>query len=170
MLRPQRLLTEFSKKYPKCWQQLDMFIADKGQDLPDWPEWCFVPIAVTHAIVSAQNSSFQEFGPDMATMQALAGWRLTQGVYRFSPELYRSICATPLEDKLPAELWKRPARAGPIRVKGLHLPRISTGRTGTPSGQGRARSLRKESRFCAGSRLRLWALPGMRSKASWCPL
>ena len=40
----------------------------------------------------------------MATMQALACWRLTQGVYRFSPDLYQSLCATALDEKLPIDL------------------------------------------------------------------
>ncbi len=81
-----------------------MFIADKGRYLPDWTAWRFVPIAATHAIVTTQTTSYDEMGPDMAAMQALAGWRLTQGVYRFSPELYKSLCATPLDEKLPIDL------------------------------------------------------------------
>jgi hypothetical protein len=104
MLRPQLILTDFNRKYPKCWQQIDIFIADKGKDLPDWPDWCLVPIAATYAIVTAKTTNYHEMGPDMATMQALAGWRLTQGVYRFSPELYRSLCATALDEKLPIDL------------------------------------------------------------------
>jgi hypothetical protein len=114
MLRPQRILTDFNRKYPKCWQQIDIFIADKGKDLPDWPEWCLVPIAATYAIVTAKTTNYHEMGPDMATMQALAGWRLTQGVYRFSPELYKSLCATALDEKLPIDLRYQTAASAAV--------------------------------------------------------
>jgi len=37
MLRSLRFLADFSRKYPKCWQQVDMFIPDKGKRL--WSAW-----------------------------------------------------------------------------------------------------------------------------------
>ena len=47
-LRPVEHLRAIAKKYPAAWKQLESFRADRGKDdLPDWPEWCYIPVAAT---------------------------------------------------------------------------------------------------------------------------
>lgn len=44
---------------------------------------------------------------DIAIVGALAAWRVTQGVYRFHPELFKAVWETSLEGELPVDLFFR---------------------------------------------------------------
>jgi len=98
--------------YPGAWKEFDRFRASRGQDgLPDWPEWCYAPLAAAHAIVSAQLgvarlTTVPELR-DMAVLGALAAWRVTQGIYRYDETLYRALVETPVTGRLPNELLYR---------------------------------------------------------------
>jgi hypothetical protein len=109
-------LAEAAKTYPGAWKAVEMFREDRGKGLPDWPEWCYLPIAGALAIAirgeptALTDAQMQEFakrkiGP--ASLAALASWRVTKGIYRFHPELFQAVWATPLEGNLPKELLYR---------------------------------------------------------------
>jgi len=108
MLRQQKHLRAISKKYPKAWQRIDIFRAGRGKDLPDWPEWCFLPMAGAYAII---NDGDDILNPaqiaDISRLAALAAWRVTQGIYRFDSDLYQEIKSTPVKGKLPIEILFR---------------------------------------------------------------
>lgn len=41
------------KRFPSAWVQYDQFRQDRGQNgLPDWPDWCYCPMAGAYAILS----------------------------------------------------------------------------------------------------------------------
>ena len=84
-LRPGKILGTFSRLYPDAWKQVDEFRA-RRKELGDWPDWCFLPLAGTYAIVS-KGKTLQS--PNQAhhigILGALAAWRVTQGIYRFDP-------------------------------------------------------------------------------------
>ncbi len=40
------------KHYPLLTKHVNMFQADKGKNLPNWPSWCFLPMASWYSIVS----------------------------------------------------------------------------------------------------------------------
>lgn len=111
MLRPQQLLKEIAKAYPNVWQQVKQFRAAKGKDLPNWADWCYLPIAAGVAIATQGNNSklyqamFNKINP--AIIVAGATWRITQGVYRFDAELYNTLVNQPLEGNIPCEVLKR---------------------------------------------------------------
>jgi len=106
--RLRAMLAEAARRYPGVWRQIDAFRADRGRgDLPDWPDWCFLPIAGTYAIVGGSRRLPPERVPDPARLAALAAWRVTQGIYRFDPELYAALVSTELKGDLPADLLKR---------------------------------------------------------------
>ena len=50
-VRPGNILPLFSRLYPNAWKQVDEFRA-RRKELGDWPDWCFLPLAGTYAIVS----------------------------------------------------------------------------------------------------------------------
>ena len=108
--RPKQHLIALSRKYPGAWRQAEAFRAGRGKDVPDWPAWCFLPIAGWHAIVStaadAHRLDLQSIG-DVGCLAALGTWRVTQGVYRFDPDLLTALASTPVEGDLPAELFYR---------------------------------------------------------------
>ncbi len=105
--RPRDHLVAANKLYPNAWRQADLFRADRGKDVPDWPQWCFLPFGAWYAIVSASLRS-DRVDPrhigDVARLAALGAWRSTQGVYRFDRELFDALVSTPVAGKLPHEV------------------------------------------------------------------
>jgi len=104
-LPPKALLREIGRKYPQAWQQFKLFRAGKGNNLPDWPDWCYVPMAAGYAILSQglDNPHLYELRLSPAVMTAAATWRVSQGVYRFDADLYNSLVSQPMDDKLPCD-------------------------------------------------------------------
>src|SRR5690606_4806291 len=86
------------RMYPQAWQQAEEFRLDRS-GLPDWPEWCYLPLGAAHAIVSA-SAGTQHLQPhvlaDVGRIGALCAWRMTQGIYRFDPALYPALTDTSL--------------------------------------------------------------------------
>lgn len=84
------------KRHPAGFSLVDECHRDKGRPpLPDWPDWCYAPIA----------AAFNAVGPlDAATVTAMATWRMTQGIYRFDPTLYASLIDTPVTGDLPTDI------------------------------------------------------------------
>ena len=83
--------------------------ADRGKSLPDWPEWCYVPLAGAYAVVSGggDNRVAPEQGMDIGRLAALAAWRMTKGVYCFDEDVLAELWGTPLTGELPSELLLR---------------------------------------------------------------
>lgn len=108
--RPREHLIAIGKLYPGAWRQYDTFRQDRGSDgLPDWPDWCYCPLAGAYAIVSGGGDNrvpLQMMG-DVARLGALAAWRVTQGIYRFDDDLRDSLLDTPLTGNLPCEALHR---------------------------------------------------------------
>jgi hypothetical protein len=107
--RPSEHLIATGKLYPDTWKQFDVFRAGRGVDLPNWPDWCYCPMAAAYAIVSGggDNRVSARMIADVARLSALAAWRVTQGVYRFDPALYSAIIGTSLDGDLPTEVLYR---------------------------------------------------------------
>jgi hypothetical protein len=56
-LRPGKVLSTFGHLYPDAWKKVDEFRAHR-MELGDWPDWCFLPLAGTYAIV-VKGKGFQ---------------------------------------------------------------------------------------------------------------
>ena len=106
-IRPLKHLQAFGKLYSDAWRQVDEFRQDRGTDLPNWPDWCFLPMAAFYAIVSRRVNvmrlSLDTIG-DVARLSALGTWRVTQGIYRFDPDLAKALIASPLVGAIPVEM------------------------------------------------------------------
>ncbi len=93
--------------YPGCWKQLDGFRQARGKDLPYWPDWCYLPLAASYAVVSA-DAGTERISPlrsgDVGRIGALAAWRPTQGIYRFDETLYQALIDTPISGDLPVDV------------------------------------------------------------------
>ena len=80
--RPKALLTEYAKRYPGAWRQADMFRQDKGKDLPDWPNWCFLPLAT--ARITARRRRYDPLpvgGQDAGRSCKIKEAQLTTGLF-----------------------------------------------------------------------------------------
>ncbi|MFA5353787.1 MAG: hypothetical protein WC291_06125, partial [Thermodesulfovibrionales bacterium] len=111
--RPQKQLIEIARKYPSAWRLVDQMRSQRGISLPDWPSWCFLPMAGTYSAVTAQHG-IPRIGPahldligDVSALSALAAWRVTQGIYRFDETLYAEVVETSLAGDLPCEVFQR---------------------------------------------------------------
>ena len=56
-LMPMQVVRDIGKHYPGVWQDVKKFRASKGKDLPDWPDWCYIPIAAGIAITTGGDDS-----------------------------------------------------------------------------------------------------------------
>ena len=51
--RAKQHLVYYGKRYPGAWKVVDEMRSEKGREVPDWPAWCFVPIAGAISIATA---------------------------------------------------------------------------------------------------------------------
>lgn len=108
--RPRDAVEQASRDYPGAWGVLDQFRADRGQQgLPDWPAWCYLPMAAAYAVVSGGGPRrvAPERAGDVARLAALAAWRMTQGIYRFDPAVFDAVRSTPVAGDIPADVLYR---------------------------------------------------------------
>jgi len=105
--RPVRHLHAAGRLYPNAWKQVDLFRKDRGKDLPEWPEWCFLPLAAWYAIVSEGGVMPPDRVPDVGRLGAVGTWRYSQGIYRFHPETLKALSKTSLDGEIPAEVLLR---------------------------------------------------------------
>ena len=95
--------------YPAAFQFIDTCRADKGKGLPDWPNWCFAPIAASYAAVCDDAGLPSLAGridlvSDVARIAAIAAWRPSQAIYRFDHDLYQSLITTSLTGDMPSDV------------------------------------------------------------------
>ena len=103
-LRPGKILATFSRLYPDAWKVVDEFRANR-KGLGNWPDWCFLPLAGTYAIVSKGTSiPSLDRSQNIGVLGALAAWRVTQGVYRFDPSILDALWETPVTGDIPTEV------------------------------------------------------------------
>ena len=109
--RPLTHLNQTSKQFPGVWHNVDTFRQAKGVDLPDWPTWCFLPMAAWVAIASegAEFGSFEMLraASDASRLAAIGAWRYTQGIYRFDKDIAKALTDTRLECDIPTDLFLR---------------------------------------------------------------
>lgn len=66
--RPTTHISDVRRRYPHAFDQMREFRNAKGRGLPDWPDWCWVPMAGGYAVVSGggPNRVPVEKVPDIA--------------------------------------------------------------------------------------------------------
>lgn len=102
--------------YPQAWSDIDHMRNElRGHIAPDWPQWCYIPIAGAQAAVandagidvSMLGVVYPQRIADAARLAALAAWRMTQGIYRFDPAVYEAVSATPVTGDIPDDVLSR---------------------------------------------------------------
>lgn len=126
--RPRDHLVAAGQLYRNAWRAAESCRAGRGRELPDWAEWCYLPIAATYAIVAddagipqAQLGAVHpERIADAARLAALCAWRMTQGIYRFDPAVYDAVCNTPVAGDIPHDvLYQLPEWCVYIETPGM---------------------------------------------------
>ena len=105
--RARRHLEAAGRDHPQAWTQFDDF-RQRREALGGWPEYVFCPLAGAYAVASGGGSNrlpLDRVG-EVARLGALAAWRPTQGIYRFDPDLYAALVASPPSGQLPCEVLR----------------------------------------------------------------
>ncbi|CAM5628434.1 hypothetical protein SGRIM128S_06982 [Streptomyces griseomycini] len=102
--RTRRYLAEVRKRYPDAFAQLNRMVRQKGAPgMPDWPDWCWLPMGASYAVASGGGlnrlTATDPRTADMGRLAALAAWRLTKGVYWLEADA---------QDRHIRRLWKAP--------------------------------------------------------------
>jgi hypothetical protein len=103
--RPLIHLENLGKRYSEHWHQIDDFRQSKGKDLPDWPEWCFMPMAAWIAIASQGGSVGLNEVSEAQELAAVGAWRYTQSIYRLDDTLYDAVKETIPKGDLPIDVF-----------------------------------------------------------------
>lgn len=110
-------LSKLGKLHPEIWQIIDKSRSIKGQkiedqsEIIDWPDWCFLPYNIFVSIIKYLNNIPEntplsnQLQEETELLAIYTTWRVTQGIYRFDPDIYKELLDTPFDDKIPANLF-----------------------------------------------------------------
>ena len=107
--RTTEILRVVGQAYPDAWKHADRMRALRGGDLPDWPDWCYLPLHGAYAIISGGGDNRVPFAHlhHIGIVAALASWRMGKQIIRYDETLCRSLIDTPPSGELPVSLFYR---------------------------------------------------------------
>ncbi len=113
MSRPTEILNAISRACPQAWDFYAHMLRGRGHEYPDWPSWCFCPIAGAISAIADGDPTItrddvHRFSLPPGILAGLAAWRATRGVYRFAPEVYEALITTPVDTLPPDVLYALP--------------------------------------------------------------
>jgi len=97
---PTRLHNDLTREYKGIWDRVKDFLGARGQDIPDWPEWCYMPMAGAYAIVSGGGALPKWKRADISKVAAVAAWRPTRAIVEVVPTRLQSLW----EGEVPEEV------------------------------------------------------------------
>lgn len=115
-------LANYNRRHPGIWQAVAA-----ARARADWSRDVFLPNAVAAGILQARHPNIVHartaFAKELLTLSMLASWRATQGIYRFDPDIYSEVCATPMDGEIPVDLLMRlPEWCVYIETPGMKYP------------------------------------------------
>lgn len=85
---PLRITQAVAKEFPGCWDDMDIFINDRGKpDFTDWHEMCYLPISAGYAVVVKKMKDVVKSAKYAAIVTATAIWRKFKEIYSFDEDL-----------------------------------------------------------------------------------
>lgn len=103
-------LDEFGGKYPGIWEYVDALRARESSELDSLPSWCFLSIGASEFLMQLVRQeadlSIAGYGDSMS-LNALAAWRVTKGIYSFDPDVFDAVVNSPVTGVLPFEVLCR---------------------------------------------------------------
>jgi hypothetical protein len=117
---PTRLHNDLTREYDGIWDQVSSFLDARGHDIPDWPGWCYMPMAGSYAIVSGGGSLPKRKLPDISKIAAVAAWRPTRTIVEVDPARLQSLWEGEiLEEVSAADLSSLPVWAPYVDLQGV---------------------------------------------------
>lgn len=105
--RQRQQVKWIARRYPDAWKRADEI---RKTERENWPKCYYLPMDYWWHIARQHwpnQKATVETVVDFSRLAALGAWRVTQGIYRFDPDLYASLIATPLTGDLPDDLLYR---------------------------------------------------------------
>lgn len=100
---PLRLLKTITAKVPTIWDEAEGIRANRGKDVPDWPDWCYLPVAA--GIALANKHGFPVYYG--ALISTLAAWRKSKEVYVFDPDFVSLLSDMEDDVEIPTDALLR---------------------------------------------------------------
>lgn len=107
---PLELLKRTTAKYPKAWEQMEMFHNLNGKEgLPKWEPWCYAPISAAMAVTMGDCED--SFDTRMNTIRdsqiiaALAPWRQSKEVFVIDQDLQELLFSQDEELTINSEIF-----------------------------------------------------------------
>jgi len=73
----------------------------------DWDSGCLIPsAAVLNTAIQIDGLATDGAQAELMALPTLLAWQLSQGIYRFDPDLYQEITATVIDDSIHVEAFK----------------------------------------------------------------
>jgi hypothetical protein len=132
--RAQQRLIAAGRVYDGIWRLLDAERAACDDDIATWPEHVYLPmeraaigLAMWHAQHAPKRLDPMSLVGPASMLAGLATWRVTQGIYRFDPDIYAALVDTPVTGNIPGELFARlPEWCLYLETPGLKAPLVGT--------------------------------------------
>lgn len=107
--RPGRLVADILRRYPDAVALADQLRNDPDLKKPKWPDWCYLPLAASYAIISRGSDRLltPAEAMDVGRLGAAISWRMGKGIYRFDPTLLAELLETPVSGDLPCDVLYR---------------------------------------------------------------
>ena len=121
----QRLM-QIRKVYPTIWKHIEQLRKLKGNqtaleeftlvrsDWADWPDWCYVPVALYQSFVRKQmglkdvNARISnEIHDSASALGIFCNWSATQGIYQFDDNLFNEVIAKPFNEVLAKDIFTK---------------------------------------------------------------
>ena len=103
-------LDEFGGRYPGIWEYVDALRARECFEIDSLPSWCFLTIGASEFLMQLLRQetdlSIAGYGDSMS-LNALAAWRVTKGIYSFDPLVFDAVVNSPVTGVLPFEVLCR---------------------------------------------------------------
>lgn len=104
-IRPLKYLRIATEFYPDISQNIHDLRQRKGKDLPDWPDYCYLPLTGWQAIVKTQRD--RVLASEVARIAALGTWMDSRGIYRINNELMKALVQSNIFGNLPSDVLLR---------------------------------------------------------------
>ncbi|CCK82422.1 AcrVA2 family anti-CRISPR protein [Desulfobacula toluolica] len=108
MLIPEQLNKTYMTAYPNAADQALMFREMKTTGEQTWPDWCYLPVAAASAIVvdeiEKRGVDMAQAASDIGNLAAILAWMPTKSVYRFDPDLLKSLWDVTLDKDIPVDV------------------------------------------------------------------
>lgn len=101
---PLRIVKQMSAVFPGCYDEVEKMRKNKGKNLPDWDDRCYIPINATLAIMDLYRDKKPNIGSFPAILAATAAWRRYKPIYKFDKDLFELLISEKDDMIIPVEI------------------------------------------------------------------